>query len=171
MARPLLILSCSARKRPEQRHLFAFERYDGPAWRVLRAAGWPDVLNGPDCRVVVLSAEYGPISSYAQIPFYDRRLDHARAVELAQLPEDRVRKALYHPVPASRSRDAYQHFPASEVFVWGGAQYRHVVSEWERRGLFDGLQVNYCRGRGIGHQLAHLKAWLRDRKRSMAVAV
>lgn len=34
----LVILACSARKRPDAAYLPAIERYDGPLWKTLRAA-------------------------------------------------------------------------------------------------------------------------------------
>ena len=57
----MLILACSRRKRPDDGLLPAIERYDGPAFRVLRRylrerpAGAPDVF--------ILSAEHGLIGA------------------------------------------------------------------------------------------------------------
>ncbi len=55
----LLILSCSRRKRLDKDLLPAVERYDGPAFRVLRRFLREMPFEAPD--VPILSAEYGLI--------------------------------------------------------------------------------------------------------------
>ncbi|AWV19828.1 hypothetical protein A3862_29755 (plasmid) [Methylobacterium sp. XJLW] len=66
----LLILACSATKRPEPDRIPAFARYDGPLWRTLRAAD-PD---GRRARVAFLSAHYGFRDAATPIADYDARL-------------------------------------------------------------------------------------------------
>jgi hypothetical protein len=141
--------------------LCAYERYDGPAYRVLRAAHFPSLV-GPSCRVVILSAEHGLISAWRLTDPYDRAMDEARARELTACPENELRRRLFLPYE-SRHR-SFEHFPSSEVFVWGGKLYRSIVLEWEARGIFEGVPggVSYSSG-GIGTQLAQLKAWLIER--------
>lgn len=53
----LLILSCSRRKRLDTDLLPAIERYDGPAFRVLRRFLRERPFEAPD--VLILSAEHG----------------------------------------------------------------------------------------------------------------
>jgi len=78
--RRLLILSCSQRKRSDAHLLPAIERYDGPAFGVLRrfmqtrAAALLDVY--------ILSAQFGLIPHHHPIPYYNLRLTQQRAEEL-----------------------------------------------------------------------------------------
>jgi hypothetical protein len=143
--------------------------YDGPGFRVLRSAGFPNTSHGPDCRVLILSAHYGLISSWKAIDYYERKLDVARANELSGIGLGTLRDMLFMPVPAARGRAAFEHFPATEVFVWGGELYRRVVHAWEDRGAFGDVPVTYACGRGIGDQLQLLKRWLAG-TRAAAVA-
>jgi len=62
----LLILACSQRKRPGASSLPAIERYDGPAFRVLRRYCRLNQDNG--LFVYVLSAEFGLIPVKQPIP-------------------------------------------------------------------------------------------------------
>jgi hypothetical protein len=165
MKRPLLILACSATKRTGHGPMSAYELYDGPAFRVLRASGWPHASEGPDCRLVILSAEHGLLSPWSRVWDYDRRMDEARAGELSAMDVQVVRSALFVTVPWSRHRDSFEHLPASEVFAWGGLLYRRVIEKWEEAGVFDAVPggVTYSHG-GIGVQLGQLKRWLCARK-------
>lgn len=160
--RPLLILSCSATKRRGRGAMSAYTRYDGPAYRVLRASGFPGA-GGPSCHVRILSAEYGLLSPWSGIWDYDRAMDAERASELADTPECDVLRALF--LPVVRKDRSFEHFAASEVFVWGGALYRDVVRAWEERGVFSHVPggVRYSEG-GIGAQLGQLKSWLEARR-------
>jgi hypothetical protein len=110
---------------------------------------------------MILSAEHGLLSAFSSVDIYDRMMDPARATELAEAPEYDLRKALFLPVLATRRRAAFEHFPSSEVFVFGGALYRGVVRRWEERGIFADVPggVAYTSG-GIGQQLGQLKRWL-----------
>lgn len=161
MRRPLLIMACSATKLSTP--TYAHRLYDGPAYRVLRNSGWPGP-QGPSVRVRILSAAHGIMSPWRELAPYDRLMDEARAQELADADTDELLRTLFLPVLASKRRDAFQHFPASEVFVWGGRLYRQVVQAWEERGLFSGVPggVSYSAG-GIGVQLGQLKRWLHER--------
>lgn len=172
--RPLLILACSATKRRPRDPVSAYELYDGPAYRVLRASSWPGP-EGPDCRVMILSAEHGLISAWHDIEHYDRRMDEARAAELSIVhDEDALMWDLFGRFLRDSRRDEWaEQFPTSEVFVWGGGLYRQVVRALESVGVFDNCPrgVTYSSG-GIGVQLAQLKAWLaaRTERRAMAHA-
>lgn len=81
----LLILSCSATKRPDEGLLEAQARYDGPGWRIVRSSmrARPSVSE----RLVtwVLSAEFGLIPASQPIADYNRKMSPARAAELAPL--------------------------------------------------------------------------------------
>src|SRR5260221_13600341 len=80
--RRVLIMACSATKDPAPGGLPAYLRYQGSGWKTYRAtlrtiapALWPETI--------ILSAEFGLIRDCREILNYDRRLDVARAAELA----------------------------------------------------------------------------------------
>jgi hypothetical protein len=85
----LLILSCSQSKRTEPQSLPAYERYDGPSYRLLRRY-LRTSTETPTIRI--LSAEYGLIPHDSHIPFYDRKMTARRAQDL----QPQVTKALDH---------------------------------------------------------------------------
>ena len=77
-----LLLACSATKTTDAGAIPAYQRYDGPTYRVLRAwmrqtPGWQGLV-----RIRILSAEYGLIGPFRPIPTYDRLMTRTRAVEL-----------------------------------------------------------------------------------------
>jgi hypothetical protein len=149
--RPLLILSCSARKDRRPGELPAYVRYDGPWYRVLRRRGWPDGEGAPPVRVLVLSAEYGLIDALCPLPVYDRRMDAARAAKLAELPAARLRARL-------ALQETVGIVP--EVLFAGGELYRGVIERWRERELFPArLEVHCARG-GIGEQQSAVARWL-----------
>ena len=78
MDKKLLILGCADRKRNSDGLLPALDRYDGPAYRVvrkfLRDYQWPE-----DVSIAVLSAEYGLFGILKGIRHYDKRMDRATA--------------------------------------------------------------------------------------------
>lgn len=74
-----IIISCSRRKRRERVKLPTLERYDGPAFRLLRSY----LHNSAESiEIFVLSAEFGLIPHTRLIPYYERRMTVARACEL-----------------------------------------------------------------------------------------
>ena len=73
----LLILACSATKRPDPGPLPAVDRYDGPAFRVLRTYLRASPSNAPE--LWVLSAEHGLVPAHTALAPYDRQMTTARA--------------------------------------------------------------------------------------------
>lgn len=71
----LLILSCSRNKVSTSDLLPAIERYDGPAFRVLRRF-WKQSSERPE--TYVLSAKFGLIPHDRPIPYYDQRMTPQR---------------------------------------------------------------------------------------------
>lgn len=81
-AKKLLILGCADRKRDSVGLVPALDRYDGPAFRVvrnfLRNHHWPNHLS-----IAVLSAKYGLFGVLKKIENYDTKMDLALANERA----------------------------------------------------------------------------------------
>lgn len=76
----LLILSCSRTKRPDPDLLPAIDRYDGPAFRVVRRfLSQPD---GERTAIYILSAKFGLISRDQLVPNYDQKLTKSYALEI-----------------------------------------------------------------------------------------
>ncbi|MGI8549323.1 MAG: DUF6884 domain-containing protein [Dehalococcoidia bacterium] len=88
----LLLMACSQRKRPDSNLLPAIERYDGPAFRVLRRYLRSVPVQSPE--VYILSAEFGLIPASQPIPYYDRRMTAERAREVRDSVRDRLRGIL-----------------------------------------------------------------------------
>jgi hypothetical protein len=140
-----VILACSATKRRDVGELSALARYDGPAWRTLRKH-LSCVIEPP----LALSAEYGLISAYKQIPDYDRRMTRARASELvgqvAEQLEDLIRNGALR----------------GETFVFGGELYRDLLEQARQLAQMElrrDIPLTFSSG-GIGEQLGQLKAFL-----------
>lgn len=140
----ILILACSATKRNDAGLMPALYRYDGPAFRTLRANTEPGA--GPS--VFILSARYGLIGEIDEIRDYDERMTRHRAAALvngtaAKLEELEAAGKL-----------------AGEILFYGGEDYRWLIKQAAARvGLWEG-RFAFTRG-GIGGQLGQLKAWLR----------
>jgi hypothetical protein len=141
----LLILSCSQRKKPDAGLLPAIERYDGPAFRVLRkylrdgAPGAPTVL--------ILSAKYGLIEADKKIPWYDHRLSGVAAERLRPAVLETARR-----VTGSHGWRA--------VGVCAGKEYQSALSGLAEL-LPAGARVELLAG-GLGKRLAALRDWLRQ---------
>lgn len=144
----LLIISCSAAKKHNHEPMPAIERYDGPAFRVVRKALTDGVIE-PDTAIRIVSARHGLISGSEWIRDYDQRMTLTRAKELASaVTTEMLRWFLGHP-------------ECGGVFVNVGRDYAAAL-----RGL-----GNYCRlhdipyaeaAGGMGQRLAQMKAWLRS---------
>ncbi len=142
----LLILACSAIKRHDLQLLPALYRYDGPAWRTLRAYLQRQAAHAADRDVYALSAEFGLIPAIQPIPNDDRRMDAARAAEIRS-------RALGIAELATRIRQVggYQ-----DTLICGGRQYHAALPD----PLPSGFGVIHCTSGGIGQQLGQFKTWL-----------
>jgi hypothetical protein len=139
----MLLLACSRRKRPAPALMPAVERYDGPAFRVLRRYMRSHADTGT--RVSILSARYGLISPDTLIVDYDETMTAARAAEMA-------------PIVADRLRELFDVSPVDEVLVRAGATYRRALGDvtWIAA---RGTRVRFIAG-PPGVQLAILRDWL-----------
>ena len=135
----LLILGCSATKRPNTDEALALHLYDGPLYRVLR--GW--MARTPDWRerldVTILSARYGLLAAETPIQAYNQRITLGRALRLRRDIAVDLR--------------ACWRGPYTGVYISLGARYREALPyalPWPAR---------FAEG-GIGTRQAELKAWL-----------
>jgi hypothetical protein len=145
-ARRLLIIACTATKRPDVPLLPAYLRYLGTSFRILRRwiADHPNAAARLD--VAILSAEFGLIPAIQPIPDYDRRMTPERA------------EALRGQVCAALQQIGLVRGYA-EVFISAGAVYRLALAD--ALPLFGATPVLTApAGAGIGRQLAALKQWL-----------
>ena len=140
----LLLLGCSQAKVGTCGRLPAFQRYDGPAYRVFRKflRDCPDAV--PPINLYILSAKYGLISGDILIPDYDLRMTKERAEQL----KPAVKKSL------SLILSLYHY---DEIFVGMGKLYREVVTDL----LPPDSRVVVAEG-GIGEKSAALYRWLRE---------
>ena len=144
----LLIISCSQRKKPDAGLLPAIDRYDGPAFRVLRKFLGEAPADPPI--VLVLSAKYGLIEAAQTVPDYDCRMSSALATQL----HPRVLEAGMRVL----GLDHWQ-----EVGFCVGKQYRAALD-----GLLEfvpgGARVDFIGG-GLGRRLTALRGWLHRAER------
>jgi hypothetical protein len=141
----LLILACSQRKRPAKGLLPAVERYDGPAFLVLRR--YLREVADDGLTVLVLSAKYGLISADRRIPDYDQRLtrDSARKLQSQVL---------------ATARAALAERPFRSVGVCAGKDYQLALNGLSAL-VPEGVPVAVIGG-GLGPRLTALRRWLRS---------
>lgn len=140
----LLLLSCSATKRPDPDLMPAIERYDGPVYRVVRAFR-AEGRRLPKIRI--LSAHYGLIEPGHPIRDYDARMTpEAAAMFMADY----------------RGRHAFQRLvmAADDVLVVAGSDYAEVFRSWWPRDADGPLPMALAEG-GIGMKLKRTREWLR----------
>src|SRR5437016_1765236 len=117
----LLLLACSRRKRPDEGLIAAIERYDGPAFRVLRRYS----RGTDDCglAIYILSAEFGLIHAGKRIPAYDRRMTTERA--------DALRPSI-----TAAARAAIDRHDPARILICAGKVYLRAI---------EGLRTNPAR--------------------------
>ncbi len=140
----LLLMACSATKRPDPGLLSAFARYDGPSFRTVRkwCAAHPNEARRLD--ILIVSAKYGLLSAFhSEIADYDQRMTADRARELI-------------PSIVNGLVSGLAHNPYSSMLVHLGQDYLPVLGV----GLLPApLAVSFTAG-GIGERLGQLKRWL-----------
>lgn len=139
-----LILSCTQAKRGDERPLPALERYDGPAFRVVRRFLREADPALRDVDVYALSARYGLISANQRIADYDQRMTPARAAELRPEVLSRLREIL------SQDYD--------EVFLSLSQSYLQAVNGFEA--LVPMSTHSTVSRAAAGRRLTELKCWL-----------
>lgn len=141
--RRLLILACSQRKRAEPPPLPAIERYDGPAFRVLRR--YLGLARDSGLIVYILSAEFGLIPAKKPIPNYDRRMTSKRA--------DDLRLSI-----AAVLQAAIMRHHLAEIFICAGKTYLRALDRLPETAPRSSIATG-----GQGRKLAALKTWLHQR--------
>ena len=139
----MLILACSQRKRRDKGLLPAVERYDGPAFRVLRRFLRESSSRVPD--VLILSAEHGLIPHDLPIADYDRKMTPTRAREL----RPRIFADLERLIAPRASL---------ETLICAGKQYLPALQADDASPLSK-ASVRTCDG-ALGRKLAELHDWL-----------
>lgn len=142
----LLILACSQRKRLDSQPLPALERYDGPAFRVLRKFLHEFPQAGQTIALTILSAEYGLIPADQLILNYNRQMTTQRARELR--PD--ALKAL----ECALESDNHQ-----RIFIGASKGYMETLIGYEQ--LVGTRNVVVSSGTQ-GRRLTDLHDWLRD---------
>lgn len=140
----LLLISCSKRKRADSKLMPAIDRYDGPAFYVLRR--YLRETNDRQLRIYILSAEFGIINLRRLIPDYDRFMTHSRARELREQTTRSLKSIL------QRTR-------CTELFICAGSAYEDAI---DIAYLKQTVSVKIA-ARGQGPKLSSLHGWLRHR--------
>lgn len=145
MSRRCLIVGCSRTKVASPQPLPAIQRYDGPAFRVIRRYLSQAPQAAKDVDIFVLSAEFGLISAETEIPSYDRLMTAARAAELRPAVLDAVRGQI-----------CPQNY--AEVFLSMGKTYLQALDGI--RGLLgDNVRLIFSDS-ASGRKLTELQRWL-----------
>lgn len=145
--RRLLILGCSKAKTTHDGLIPAIDRYDGPAFRVLRR--YLRQRSDPALEVHVLSAGFGLIPGDRPIPFYDRPMTAPRATALQSCIGRELARIGLRPGTEPMT-------PATLLVVAGNA-YLSALTSAAPRGGFPERCV--AQG-GQGKKLAALHDWL-----------
>ena len=136
----LLVLSCSAAKRPG-RNLQALDLYDGPRFRLLRR--YLRVTGDNRLDIAIISARHGVVDARDRIDSYNQKMTPARAQRLAPLVRERL-------APLARRADS--------VFIIASAAYADALRTWQDA-LPPDLPVAVAT-RGQLERLSQLKRWL-----------
>jgi hypothetical protein len=138
LALPLLITACSGRKSQAKSDVPAWQRYDGPLYRMarkLRREGrWPDAdrLNW-----IILSARHGFFPADTLLPNYDQQMTSDQARTFRDSQGGLLLPYLTH---------------ARTILVDLGQMYRLALPEMT-------AQTTYTAG-GIGQRVSQVKAWI-----------
>lgn len=139
----LLIIACSERKNPAKGRLPAIERYDGPAFRVLRK--YLRETERPAPTVLILSAKYGLLSAGQTVPNYDCKISAATARGIRTQVFETLRVVL----PSKRWQ---------AIGICAGRDYRVALADVTEL-LPPDARLDVLDG-GLGPRLTALKKWL-----------
>lgn len=138
-----MLLACSRCKRLDLGVIPAIERYDGPAFRLLRRFLAKNPASSTDIKI--LSAEYGLISTDYLLPYYDCRITKERA-------------KILHPQVISSLKTILSNKSYVNILILLGQDYLGAVYGYEAI-IPNGVTVQLAKG-GIGRKLSVLYDWL-----------
>lgn len=144
--RRLLILSCSRKKRTGSRLLPALERYDGPAFQVLRKFIVECSAEACKLDIRILSAKFGLIPADRPLPFYDELITAHRAMALNPTVSAEMERLL--------AQRIYR-----KLLINVGQNYYPALAGFESH-VPDGLEVAQASG-SSGRRQTMLRDWLR----------
>lgn len=144
----LLILSCSRRKRAGSRLLPALERYDGPAFQVLRKFIIDCPATALKLDIRILSAKFGLIPADRLIPCYDQPMTINRATAL-------------HPTVLLEVKRLFARHQYRKLMINIGRDYLPALSGYELL-VADHLEVSQAAG-SSGRRQTMLRDWLRGK--------
>src|SRR5262249_4808363 len=139
----LIILGCSERKKNTSDLLPAIERYDGPAFRVVRKCQRESP--GGLLETFILSARFGLIPGDFPIPKYNQRLKQADYSRLRSLISTQLVRVLNEGQP-------------DRVFVSVGREYWSLLEEPLRREI--PYEKLFIATGAIGGRVSKLVHWL-----------
>lgn len=143
MQRPLLLLTCSARKRLDSGELPAIERYDGPMFRVLRR--FRNQHPNLEFETFILSARFGWMGEQTPTPLYD------------QQPSDDPNWRLESQLALAHLIESKNWGP---IFFDIGARYRLAVGSIAQN-IPSSTEVRWAQG-APGMRTAQLGFWLEN---------
>lgn len=142
MQQRLLVLSCSQKKNTTPGTIPAIERYDGPAFRVLRRYRRENGLSRFPATFVI-SAKFGLIGANEKIPYYDQKLSIERMRELRPFIQNQFAEIL--------NKGDFE-----ESFISAGSLYLQALGHYS---IPNGMEINVSSG-PPGKKLGELKRWL-----------
>ncbi|MEZ4860266.1 MAG: hypothetical protein R3C14_03135 [Caldilineaceae bacterium] len=145
MTHRLLILACSQAKLSDPGLLPAIERYDGPPFRLLRKFQRECPNQSEEVDVYILSAKFGLIKAYTDIPLYDQYMTSQRALELKPVLEAQLKSV-------TEQRDY------TEALISLGKVYKLALPTFDKFNL-GRIKVTVTNGTQ-GRKLSILHDWL-----------
>jgi Family of unknown function (DUF6884) len=145
--RRILLLSCCQQKRSDPGLLPALQRYNGPAFKVVRKFLREHPQEAQSLSIVILSAQFGLIPSSQLLPYYDQRMTSERAHELRPY----VLNELIHQLQEEPARKLFLHTGKAYMVALDG--YDHIIPT--------SLEVATAHGTP-GGRLSQLTKWLQN---------
>lgn len=142
LARHLLVIACSNRKRNEVGLIPAMDRYDGGIYRVIRKLR-REIIFPMNIDVLILSAEFGLIEESTLIPNYDRLMTTDRAKEI----RFQVQHFLSHHLTQQTYRSIYIDLSTKYLLALSGFNFPANTT------------LHLATGR-IGERLMNVKNWI-----------
>lgn len=139
----LLIIGCSQKKVQTTGLMPAIDRYDGPAFRVLRRYLQTRRDDAPD--ILILSAKFGLIMPNEPIPFYDQRMTNVYAEFLRERNQSLLLRMW-------RARKY------SQVYISAGKEYLIALGDAIRQKSRK-MTISFAEGLP-GKRLSDLHRWL-----------